>query len=57
MNSEMSTNPFVLVDVFPDIPLTGNPLAVFPEANRLDDRTMQALAREFNFFADREWLA
>jgi len=33
----------------PDTPLTGNPLAVFPEADRLDDATMQALAREFNF--------
>jgi trans-2,3-dihydro-3-hydroxyanthranilate isomerase len=40
---------FVLVDVFTDTPLTGNPLAVFPEADGLDDSTMQALAREFNF--------
>jgi Phenazine biosynthesis-like protein len=45
----MNAQPFVLVDVFTDTPLTGNPLAVFPEAEGLDDVTMHALAREFNF--------
>jgi len=45
----MNTHTFVLLDVFTEIPLTGNPLAVLPEADGLDDRTMQALAREFNF--------
>jgi len=37
--------PFHLVDVFADQPLTGNPLAVVPQANELDDSTMQSIAR------------
>lgn len=44
-------HPFYLVNVFalPDEPLTtGNPLAVFPYAETLDDDTMQAIARQFN---------
>lgn len=45
----MSIQQFILVDVFTDAPLAGNPLAVFPEGDRLNDCTMQALAREFNF--------
>ncbi len=36
------------VDVFTDRPFGGNPLAVFPDAHGLDDRTMQAIAREMN---------
>jgi trans-2,3-dihydro-3-hydroxyanthranilate isomerase len=36
------------VDVFTDQPLCGNPLAVFPDARGLEDRTMQAIAREMN---------
>jgi trans-2,3-dihydro-3-hydroxyanthranilate isomerase len=44
----MTTHSFYQMDVFTDIPLTGNPLAVFPDANGLDTRTMQALAREMN---------
>lgn len=40
--------PFVLVDVFTDAPLTGNPLAVVPDADGLDDDTLRQLAREFN---------
>ena len=42
-------HPFVLVDVFTDKPLTGNPLAVFLDADDLDASDMQELAREFNF--------
>ena len=38
--------PFHLVDVFADQPLTGNPLAVVPQADELDDSTMQSIARE-----------
>lgn len=38
--------PFHLVDVFADQPLTGNPLAVVPQADELDDSTMQNIARE-----------
>jgi trans-2,3-dihydro-3-hydroxyanthranilate isomerase len=36
------------VDVFTDRPLHGNPLAVFPEAEGLNEREMQSLAREMN---------
>jgi PhzF family phenazine biosynthesis protein len=42
------SHPFVLVDVFTDTPLAGNPLAVVPEAEGLDASRMQAIAREFN---------
>ena len=45
----MSTSvPFFLVDVFADTPLTGNPLAVIAEADRLEEPVMPAVAREFN---------
>jgi trans-2,3-dihydro-3-hydroxyanthranilate isomerase len=45
----MSTSvPFVLVDVFADTPLTGNPLAVVADAERLEEPVMPAVAREFN---------
>jgi trans-2,3-dihydro-3-hydroxyanthranilate isomerase len=45
----MSTSvPFVLVDVFADAPLTGNPLAVVADAERLEEPVMRAVAREFN---------
>src|SRR5258708_6491900 len=39
---------FYLVDVFAERPLTGNPLAVVPQAEALDDLAMQQIAREFN---------
>ena len=39
---------YILVDVFTVRPLSGNPLAVFPDARGLSDRAMQALAREIN---------
>lgn len=39
---------FFLVDVFTDKPLSGNPLAVVPDARRLDDFAMRRIAREFN---------
>jgi trans-2,3-dihydro-3-hydroxyanthranilate isomerase len=44
----MSTYPYVLVDVFTDRPLAGNPLAVIPSAEGLDDDVLLAIAREFN---------
>ncbi len=44
----MPTYEFHQLDVFTDTPLTGNALAVFPEADGLDDETMQAIAREMN---------
>lgn len=39
----------MLADVFTDVPLAGNQLAVFTDARDLDDRTMQALALELGF--------
>ncbi len=39
---------YITLDVFTDRPFGGNPLAVFPEAEGIDDRGMQAIAREFN---------
>ena len=40
---------YVVADVFTDVPLAGNQLAVFTDARDLDPLTMQALAREMNF--------
>jgi trans-2,3-dihydro-3-hydroxyanthranilate isomerase len=40
---------FVLADVFTDVALTGNQLAVLTDARGLDDETMQRLAREIGF--------
>jgi PhzF family phenazine biosynthesis protein len=44
----MDTVPFVFVDVFSDRPLEGNPLAVVPDADSIDEPTMRRIAREFN---------
>ena len=40
--------PFVLVDVFADTPLTGNPLAVVAMPSGCMNRPCPAVAREFN---------
>jgi trans-2,3-dihydro-3-hydroxyanthranilate isomerase len=40
---------FVLCDVFADRPFVGNPLAVFLDADGIEDRTMLDLAREFGW--------
>jgi len=37
-----------VVDVFTERALEGNPLAVFPDYPRIDDRTMQRIAKELN---------
>jgi trans-2,3-dihydro-3-hydroxyanthranilate isomerase len=42
------TYEFVQLDVFTQMPLTGNALAVFTDARGLDHDEMQALAREMN---------
>jgi trans-2,3-dihydro-3-hydroxyanthranilate isomerase len=42
------TYEFVQLDVFTQTPLAGNPLAIFTDARGLDDREMQAIAREMN---------
>jgi trans-2,3-dihydro-3-hydroxyanthranilate isomerase len=39
---------FIQLDVFTDQPFSGNPLAVFPEAEGLSDERMQQIAREMN---------
>jgi trans-2,3-dihydro-3-hydroxyanthranilate isomerase len=44
----MRTYPFHQIDVFTERPLTGNALAVFPDAVGLEAPEMQALAREMN---------
>ena len=40
---------YVVCDVFTDVPLQGNQLAVFTDARDLTDGDMQSLAREMNF--------
>jgi trans-2,3-dihydro-3-hydroxyanthranilate isomerase len=40
--------PYVIVDVFTDTPLEGNPLAVFTDADALPPDRMQQVAREMN---------
>lgn len=44
----MPTYSFIQCDVFTDQIFSGNPLAVFPDGNGLDDATMQKIAREMN---------
>jgi hypothetical protein len=39
---------FYFVDVFASPPLAGNPLALVPDADTLDESQMRAIAREFN---------
>lgn len=36
------------IDVFTDLPFGGNQLAVFPDARRISDSSLQAIARELN---------
>jgi trans-2,3-dihydro-3-hydroxyanthranilate isomerase len=40
--------PYVIADVFTDVALQGNPVAVFTDAAGLSDETMQHAARELN---------
>ena len=44
----MRTYRFTQVDVFTSQPFAGNPLAVFPDAQGLNDEEMQLIAREMN---------
>lgn len=39
---------FHTLDVFTDVPFSGNPVAVFADADGLDDGSMQRIARELN---------
>lgn len=45
----MSAYRYTVCDVFTDRPLTGNQLAVFPDAREIPDARLQELAREINF--------
>lgn len=45
----MPTYRYVIADVFTDVALEGNQLAVFTDARGLADETMQRLAKETNF--------
>ena len=45
---EGAARAYVLLDVFTDTPLQGNPLAVFTDARGIDSSRMQAIARELN---------
>ena len=44
----MARYAFRILNVFAELPLGGNPLAVFEDALGMDDATMQALALQFN---------
>ena len=44
----MPSYTFRIVNVFAEEPLAGNPLAVFEDARGMDERTMQAVALQFN---------
>ncbi|HET9674661.1 MAG TPA: PhzF family phenazine biosynthesis protein [Gaiellaceae bacterium] len=45
----MATFRYVVADVFTDVPLAGNQLAVFTDARDLPEDVLQPLAREVNF--------
>jgi trans-2,3-dihydro-3-hydroxyanthranilate isomerase len=45
----MRRHSYVVCDVFTDVPLAGNQLAVFTDGRDVEVETMQALAREMNF--------
>jgi trans-2,3-dihydro-3-hydroxyanthranilate isomerase len=40
---------YVVADVFTDVPLAGNQLAVFTDAREIPEETLQPLAREISF--------
>src|ERR1051325_213450 len=44
----LPTYSFIQLDVFTDRAFSGNPLAVFPEAEGITDEQMQQIAREMN---------
>ena len=45
----MPTYRYVFADVFTDVPLTGNQLAVFTDGRGIEAETMQAIALEIGF--------
>jgi trans-2,3-dihydro-3-hydroxyanthranilate isomerase len=44
----VATFRYVIADVFTDVPLAGNPVAVFTDARGIPEETLQPLARELN---------
>ena len=48
MSNQKRRLPFIQMDVFTSVPLEGNQLAVFTDAQGLTDAEMQAIARETN---------
>lgn len=44
----MRSYQFIQADVFTDRPFTGNPLAIYPEAEGISSEEMQAIAKEMN---------
>lgn len=44
----MATFRYVVADVFTDVPLAGNPVAVFTDAREIPEEQLQPLARELN---------
>ena len=44
----MNTYTYYLLDVFTDIKLSGNQLAVLPDAHGIEEQLLQKIAREFN---------
>jgi trans-2,3-dihydro-3-hydroxyanthranilate isomerase len=44
----MAEHPYVVLDVFTDTPLQGNPVAVFTDGDAVDPVLMQPIARELN---------
>ena len=45
----MGTFRFVTADVFTDVPLAGNQVAVFTDARGIPEEQLQPLAREVNY--------
>jgi len=46
--TQMKKYRFIQLDVFTNQPFAGNPLAVFPDAEGLNDEQMMKIAREMN---------
>lgn len=44
----MPTFRYVVADVFTDVPLAGNQVAVFTDATQIPEERLQPLARELN---------
>jgi len=45
----VATFRYVIADVFTDVPLAGNQVAVFTDAREIPEERLQPLAREINY--------